>query len=115
MKKTLFAILTLAGLAAFGQIAVPPGAVMETTIPAVVPVSSIKITRLVCDMTNAAPTYAVSFELTGENGRKASRTVKISQEQAAAMMQAAGYSLTNIVGSALGAIQVMIDQQLARQ
>jgi len=114
MKKTLFAILTLSGLAAFGQIAVPTGSVMETTVSAVVPVSAIEITRLVCDMSNAVPTYAVSFELIGDNGHKVAKTVKISQEQAAAMMQAAGYSLTNVVGSALGAIQIMIDQQLAR-
>jgi len=116
MKKIMLLFVIL-GSHAFAQIAVPPGVVMESTVKATVPVSSIKVTMLTCDLsaTNAPPVYTVAMDLIDASGNKTQKAFRITSEQAAAMMSAAGCSLTNIVESALGAIQVMVNQKLGVQ
>lgn len=116
MKKLVLLFVTIASVS-FGQLAVPPGAVMEAVVKATVPVSEIKVTMLTCDLsaTNAPPVYTISFDLIDAGGNKTPKTFRVTSEQASQMMIAAGYSLTNIVSSALGAIQIMVDQKLAVQ
>lgn len=111
MKKIICAAVFFAG-AVFAEISVPPGATMEATVKTSVPVSEVRITRLVCNLSNAVPAYAVTFSIIGANGATAQKTVSVTQDKAAEMMQAAGYNLTNVLSAAVGAVQILANETI---
>ncbi len=114
MKKILCAVVFFAGFL-LAEILVPVGATMEATVKTSVPVSEIKITRLVCELSNSVPSYAVTFCLIGTDGGRVAKTIRVNNEQAAAMMYSAGYSLTNVISAAMSAVQCAVNSQFVGQ
>ncbi len=118
MKKTVFLIVLAASITGLA-LDVPQGAVIQTAVQKTevqtVSVTDIRVSELTALMAGSSNrtenVYQIKMHLTTADGQKLQKVMRVSEAQAAVMMDAAGYSLSNIIASASAAVQMIVNQQ----
>lgn len=125
MKKIIIAIISIAALVSFGELAVPPGAEIKqpvtitTTVIQTVPIAKIEAAEIKWQLpagTNGltAPRCIVTKVYTYVDGKQKSITTNVPLAKVSAYLQAQGTSLSNVVSIMSGAVQMQVNDEFAK-
>jgi hypothetical protein len=125
MKKHIIAIVSLAGITAFGELVVPTGAEIKqpttitTTVIQAVPIVKIEASEVRWMLpagTNGltAPRCMVTKIITDANGKQTTRTKVVPLQKVAEYLTSCGSSLSHVVSILAGAVQMDTNEEFGQ-